>query len=312
MTFRLFVCLVVIACGAARAAPFVNLDFEQVTTNRVETLVPGELRGYGPIEDLIPGWSLTNYLGNRAEAVNFNLEPTGANFFGVVSQDAVVDPSDLRPFRKYFPLNSYPDGLAGRFGIYVNVGGEKAYLLTQRGDVPREARLFSTDAYVAPGMRIEIRMDGLLIQQVEFELSDGPASPPVRFQNVDVSSLAGKNVELQLKFLPVGAHSDFHGGPSIGLDGLSFLGDLGLRIARGDSPTGGPPEAVVQFNVLPGQDYIVEFRDDLESNSSWQSLPGAPHNSGSVADTAANPQRIYRVHSVPSAGGMTVAGPQFY
>jgi hypothetical protein len=46
-----------------------------------------------------------------------------------------------------------------------------------------------------------------------------------------------------------------------------------------------------------GRDYFVDYSDSLAPNAIWQTLPGAPHNGGTVTDFATNPQRFYRIRS---------------
>lgn len=43
---------------------------------------------------------------------------------------------------------------------------------------------------------------------------------------------------------------------------------------------------VIQFDVMQGFDYYVDFRNILEGLPDWQPLPGAPHNSGQAADAS--------------------------
>ncbi len=51
----------------------------------------------------------------------------------------------------------------------------------------------------------------------------------------------------------------------------------------------------IEFEVLPGYDYLVEYRNDLVNPPDWQPLPDAPHNSGVVEDTDAVDVRAYRI-----------------
>lgn len=51
----------------------------------------------------------------------------------------------------------------------------------------------------------------------------------------------------------------------------------------------------VTFTPQAGQTHVVEYRNDLGSGPAWQSLPGAPHNSGTVTDTNRVVHRFYRL-----------------
>jgi hypothetical protein len=50
----------------------------------------------------------------------------------------------------------------------------------------------------------------------------------------------------------------------------------------------------VQFTPCPGRTHTVESRTLVDSGT-WQPLPGAPHNSGTVFVTNTIPQRYFRV-----------------
>jgi hypothetical protein len=73
-----------------------------------------------------------------------------------------------------------------------------------------------------------------------------------------------------------------------------------IKATRIPALDGVPERVKLQFAAVVGRDYFVEFRDSLGPESSWQTLSDAPHNSGTVTDNAANPQRFYRVRSVPN------------
>ena len=63
----------------------------------------------------------------------------------------------------------------------------------------------------------------------------------------------------------------------------------------------GVGSVLIQFDVLPGFNYYVDYRDSLTDPPDWQPLPGEPHNTGSVADIlpAEVPHRFYRLRRVP-------------
>ena len=60
--------------------------------------------------------------------------------------------------------------------------------------------------------------------------------------------------------------------------------------------TGGGPNGRSQldFTPCPGRTHTVEFRNSVESGT-WQPLPGAPHNSGSVTVTNSQSRQFFRV-----------------
>ena len=62
--------------------------------------------------------------------------------------------------------------------------------------------------------------------------------------------------------------------------------------------SGGRNRATITFTPCVGVNHLVEFRDQLERGA-WQSLPGGPHNSGTVSDTNSVGTRFYRVRVNP-------------
>ncbi|MBI2926726.1 MAG: hypothetical protein HYY24_13600 [Verrucomicrobia bacterium] len=57
---------------------------------------------------------------------------------------------------------------------------------------------------------------------------------------------------------------------------------------------GGQHTITLNFTPCAGRTHVVEFRDSLGAGS-WQPLPGAPHDSGTAAETTAARARFYRV-----------------
>ena len=53
----------------------------------------------------------------------------------------------------------------------------------------------------------------------------------------------------------------------------------------------------IRFAPCPGQNQAVEYTDSL--TGTWQSLPGAPHNSGLVTDGTSTIRRFYRLRVAP-------------
>ena len=54
---------------------------------------------------------------------------------------------------------------------------------------------------------------------------------------------------------------------------------------------------VIHYDVLPGFNYYVEYRENLVTLPDWQALPGTPHNEGQVTDSLGGSPttRFYRV-----------------
>jgi len=288
-------CVALLALSQVPALPFVNLDFDAAITNEISS-EPFEARsypsGFGRVEDLLPGWTV-KFKDRIQSSVLLNAHPAGANFVTVVSQEAVAD------YIEFFPGRVFRGrGLTTGYGLFVNAT-DPPYLITQRGDIPVNARLLSVNRFVAPGMRFEIRMDGIMVQENSIDAA--------RIKETDISQFAGKNVELELKFYLAGDTEGFY-GPSVGVDYISFRADLGLRITRMLPSEGMSGRVELHFTSEPSQDYFVEFQESL--GAPWQVLPDAPHNSGLVVDTSANPQRFYRVRSVAKTAGMiNIADP---
>jgi hypothetical protein len=98
------------------------------------------------------------------------------------------------------------------------------------------------------------------------------------------------------------------GAPFLGGDYTSAFVDLTVtnsspcsiqlqvtRLANGGGPNG---TMQLTFGPCPGRNHTVEFRAALDDVPGWQSLPGAPHNSGSVTVTNTTSQRFFRVRAL--------------
>jgi hypothetical protein len=59
-------------------------------------------------------------------------------------------------------------------------------------------------------------------------------------------------------------------------------------------PADGSPGQLT-FTPCPSRTHTVEYRDGLGDIAGWQTLPGAPHNSGSISVTNIGPHRFFRV-----------------
>jgi len=77
------------------------------------------------------------------------------------------------------------------------------------------------------------------------------------------------------------------------------LGDLRLAMAALPGPTGNGQRLQITFSTVPAYNYTVEARNDLLASTAWQALPGAPHNTGSLAVTNSGPPRFFRLRASP-------------
>ncbi len=263
------------------AGPFVNLDFESVNESAVAGQIGprGYLQGSGPVKDLLPGWAADP--NGRVPFNNLTDFCFGPTCWSIDSRDA-------------FPAAAaYVLGLmTGNYAFVFDVGGGGGYSLklSQRGDVPVGATALDLDISL-PGARAEVRLDGTLVYENQ-------PFGPLRIH--DMSAFAGKTVDLEIRFL----QSVTPGASGGALDRVRFVmgpSDMGFRILKTPFLNDPPQQLSLRFTPLLGRDYFVEFSDSLDPNSSWQVLPGAPHNGGTVTDYAAKRQRFYRVRSVVSS-----------
>lgn len=83
--------------------------------------------------------------------------------------------------------------------------------------------------------------------------------------------------------------SDFAGVPIDIVEGSITIGTSSetvpvvLRIRNVSTPS--ETRIEISFTPQPGRNHRVQFRNSLLPGSSWQDLPGGPHNSGTVIDT---------------------------
>ncbi|MBI4658902.1 MAG: hypothetical protein HY735_08670 [Verrucomicrobia bacterium] len=77
------------------------------------------------------------------------------------------------------------------------------------------------------------------------------------------------------------------------VDGTEYSMLWGAQIAGG--ATNYLDGSRMRFALIAGRNIFVQFRDDLSPGGVWQSLPGGPHNSGSVVDKSPASHRIYRL-----------------
>jgi hypothetical protein len=65
--------------------------------------------------------------------------------------------------------------------------------------------------------------------------------------------------------------------------------------------TGGTNQATLHWSLIAGQNYFLQYQDQLSPVSPWQTFAGGPHNSGNYIDTTKSSTRSYRL--------LTVQGP---
>jgi hypothetical protein len=63
---------------------------------------------------------------------------------------------------------------------------------------------------------------------------------------------------------------------------------------------GGARGVTLNFPTTAGFNYTAQFRDQLTGGTGWQSLPGAPHNSGSAFQLSTTGTKFYRVLIAPA------------
>jgi hypothetical protein len=271
------------------------LDFELGSTNSSQVelravtvgLTPKKLTfGTGLLKDLLPGWQV--FIGGHET----NLAAVGSGWYQW---------PDLAPMPTYASLLNHGDyywGLGGVGGppfdgnyalAFENVRSEsnRAIMVRQTGDIPVEARFLTLRHFWQFGHGTFI----ISINGQRHYLSDlrqNPSDKTVRA--LEISAWAGKTATLE--FFPF---SD----AAVVIDSIALVPALDwlLLIERNPPVNGGPPSVTLIFGVEDGHDYFVEFRDGMDAQPSWQVLPGSPHNSGSVVDSAAGPQRFYRLRS---------------
>ncbi len=279
--------------GAANCASFINLDFELGSTNSSQVelrdvtvgLTPKKLTfGTGSVNDLFPGWTV--FLGGQQT----NVMAVGSGYyqwadpFRMPTYAALLNRGDYYWSQQPVPFDgNYALALDNRLS---ELGTTRDVVVSQAGDVPPEARFLTLRSYP------EVGYFGILIDDQRFDYLDFNRAPnDSTIFGLDISGWAGRRITFGI-YLPSDA-------PAV-VDSIAFVPALDwiLTIARTSPANAKPPQVTLGFGVASGRDYFVEFRDSLAAESSWQPLPGAPHNSGSVVDSSGGPQRFYRLRSV--------------
>ncbi|MCI0532226.1 MAG: hypothetical protein L0Y74_09820 [candidate division Zixibacteria bacterium] len=255
------------------SAPFQNLDFESARTNSL-TLSPLSTFDYeGPTADLLPGWQL--FFDSEpitSVGFNFSADPFLERRVSMISSEG--------------PNSLLGNPIEGKYSPVFWPG--EPFSLVQIGEIPLEAQRLEFTYRELP---FAVSINGLNLSPAAQNIANSPYGLRA---TVDISQFAGQNVELKFTtssgpFGPSGFHE---------IDSIRFVppepSGTKLRIFKTFS-FDQPRQLTLQFPPVIGRDHFVEFRDSLDPNSSWQVLPGGPHNSGSVTDSATNSHRFYRV-----------------
>ena len=113
--------------------------------------------------------------------------------------------------------------------------------------------------------------------------------------------LGGSAVNLAADFIvaPTGGGDPFLGGDYTNASAELVIGDSGvacqtaIRIEQA-LKTADVTSVILSYDLCPGKDHFVEFKNDLGS-SPWSPLPGGPHNEGLVVDNSSVELKYYRV-----------------
>ncbi len=215
---------IVVLCSVMAIAPviggeFINLDFEQVDTSKIDFFPnPPPFIGGGKTSDLLPGWSIT-YNGVSYNFMGFNLAPIGSQGPPVFS---IFSRNGLRG-----------DTFAFSTGKYVLRGQSlqpTPAILSQVGDIPPEATQIRLTTLKDNSTYLRTFLNGT-------EIFNG-----------DISPFAGQeNVRLDIEMGLVHEQTSLDViGPNIWLDRVEFvpepstyallaiggLGFLGQQLAR--------------------------------------------------------------------------------
>jgi hypothetical protein len=78
-----------------------------------------------------------------------------------------------------------------------------------------------------------------------------------------------------------------------------LLGNLHIDITPITSTPGPGQRLALTYATTPGYNFTVEYQDILTPGGVWQTVSGAPHNSGNLTVTNSPPQRFYRLRAAP-------------
>lgn len=273
-------------------------------TGRADPTVPLATWRNAPLQTTLLLASLAFFCGLSAR-------PTPAQVVAVTlsldkTQISVGESATLRAFAQIVP--AHRPGTDRIFSWYVD-------LLNSNGAAaawdPAALRKATSDNH--PQTSSAGRPDGAHqrgIFDTFMETAGAGRDTPVELFSVPVRGLAQGNATFSLVAGSgaAGLSADFIAAPAGGGDPLlgGIYSEASVSLQVGGSATGpllaivvtpqGPNRLVtLSFTLTPGLNHFVEFRDSLGIGG-WQTLPGGPHNSGSVADPGAPVgQRYYRL-----------------
>jgi len=262
LTSLLGIGLLILSNSAALAAPAVTVTLS-LETNRIAvgatTLLHAYARiapAYEPNADRIFSWyvDLTDSAGNVA----------------LPQYDQLVKPtSDRNPRTSSLGQTVGADRL-GMYDTFINRSG------AGRG---------------APVELFTVPVQGLAPGKTRFSLRAGTS----------VSNLAADFIVAPVGGGPPWLGGDYGALASVELEVAATEVELVAHISVTEFPTPQGRHVVITYPVQSGWNYLVEFRDSLSPTSTWQALPGGPHNSGRVEDASPAPQRYYRVRIVAAS-----------
>jgi hypothetical protein len=191
-----FIILVFLMQLHLHGSPFINLDFEMVDTNTTRFTDFNGLYsvGYGPIEDLLPGWQLV-YQGDPMPQIAYNGTgtPLERGWAGIISRET---------YRSFGIFNQ------GEHSLFFDFGdlGDVRYVLSQKGDIPVGA--------------VQYAIDGASL----FSLYELSLNGTVIGRNGDISAFQGmSDVDLSITFFNPDDGS-IPGLPTFSfLDGVTFI-----------------------------------------------------------------------------------------
>jgi hypothetical protein len=194
---RLF--LVILTAEGIRAAPFLNLDFDEPRINEISLSYSDGYWAVGDPTSLLPGWDVL--LGDEPVTkmylnhLNGPLtdQPPGPNLVSQYSRDFLGGPYYLQ--------------------ILDSIDASVQYSIAQRGDVPNDAAFMS---YRVDGLGFDLTVDGVGLDPIHVQEDTLFSWDSVYY---DVSAFAGRNVELRFTAT---SRTPFFSEPHA-IDGITFL-----------------------------------------------------------------------------------------
>ncbi|MEO8429039.1 MAG: hypothetical protein ABI651_18260, partial [Verrucomicrobiota bacterium] len=192
------------ALTTAYSDPFGNLGFDEVNGSQIIFTPPNPapFDGYGPVEDLLPGWQITagtNQYTLMGYQLKLDTTPTPPPF----TSTYILGPELSLPS---FPIEG---------GYALAVGGQlEPTSLLQRGDIPSDARWL---CYSFAGYPFDVSINGRQLPYPGFRYP-AASRTEVRF---DISAYAGQNVELELTMVDAAPFFDYRRHDY--LDSIEFI-----------------------------------------------------------------------------------------